>query len=52
MTTQRFPGVNHYVLQVEAFCQSVCEGTAYACPLEFSKGTQVMIDMVFAAGKG
>lgn len=52
VTTQRFPGVNHYVLQVEAFCQSVREGTAYACPLEFSKGTQVMIDMVFAAGKG
>ena len=48
--TERFPGVNHYVLQVEAFCRSVRTGEAYACPLEFSKGTQIMMDMTFAAG--
>jgi len=43
---ERFPGDNHYQLQVEAFCDSVCTGVDYACPLEFSRGTQVMIDRV------
>jgi len=47
--TERFPGVNHYVLQVENFCRSVREVAPYPCPLEFSRGTQAMIDMVFAA---
>lgn len=50
-TIERFPGVNHYVLQVEAFCRAVQAGESYACPLEFSKGTQRMMDMVFAAAK-
>ncbi|MGJ8589556.1 MAG: Gfo/Idh/MocA family protein [Yoonia sp.] len=50
VTTERWPGVNQYVLQVENFCQSVQSGAAYPCPLEFSRGTQKMIDMVFAAG--
>jgi len=45
----RWPGVNHYVLQVENFGRSVREGTPYPCPLEFSKGTQAMIDMAFGA---
>ena len=49
-TIERIPGVNHHVLQVEAFCASVRDGTDYACPLEFSKGTQAMMDMVFEAG--
>ncbi|MEC3859997.1 Gfo/Idh/MocA family oxidoreductase [Mesobacterium sp. TK19101] len=44
----RFPGDNHYVLQVEAFNRSVLIGAAYPCPLEFSRGTQAMIDMVWA----
>jgi len=48
---ERFPGVNHYVLQVENFGRSLREGAAYPCPLEFSRGTQVMIDMVYAAGR-
>lgn len=48
-TTERWPGVNHYVRQVEAFGRSVREGAAYPCPLEFSRGTQRMIDMVLAA---
>ena len=43
----RFPGVNQYKLQVEAFCRSVREGVAYPCPLEFVRGTQAMIDRVF-----
>ncbi|WP_238364384.1 Gfo/Idh/MocA family protein [Mesobacterium pallidum] len=45
---RRFPGVNHYVLQVEAFNRSVLDGAAWPNPLEFSKGTQAMIDMVYA----
>ena len=49
--TERFPGVNQYVLQVEAFGQAAHAGAAYACPLEFSKGTQTMLDMTFAAAK-
>lgn len=44
----RFPAVNQYVLQVEAFGRSLQEGVPYACPLEFSRGTQAMIDQVFA----
>lgn len=47
--TTRWPGVNHYVLQVENFGQSILEGAEYPCPLEFSRGTQSMIDMVWAA---
>ena len=50
VTTERWAGVNHYVLQVENFCNSVRTGADYPCPLEFSRGTQKMIDMVFAAG--
>lgn len=45
---ERWPGIDHYALQVENFARSVREGVAYPCPLEFSKGTQAMIDMVFA----
>ena len=51
VTVERFPGINHYVLQVEAFGKAAREGGAYGCPLEFSKGTQRMIDMCFAAGR-
>ena len=50
VTQERWPGVNHYVLQVENFGKSVQNGDDYPCPLEFSKGTQAMMDMVFAAG--
>ncbi|MFZ0097066.1 MAG: Gfo/Idh/MocA family oxidoreductase [Gemmobacter sp.] len=46
----RYSGVNHYVLQVEAFGRSVREGVPYPCPMEFSKGTQAMIDTIFACG--
>jgi hypothetical protein len=49
VTVERWPAANHYVLQVEAFCRSVRTGEAYGCPLEFSRGTQAMIDRVFAA---
>jgi predicted dehydrogenase len=49
ITTERFPGTNHYIRQVEAFGRTVTTGEAYPCPLEFSKGTQAMIDMAYAA---
>ncbi len=47
VTIERFPGVSHYKLQVEAFCASVRDGVPYPCPLEFVRGTQAMIDRVF-----
>lgn len=49
VTTWRFPAANHYVNQVEAFNATVLDGADYPCPLEFSKGTQEMIDMIWAA---
>ncbi len=49
---ERFPTVNQYVLQVEAFSRSVVTGANYPCPLEFSRGTQRMIDMTFQAENG
>ena len=49
VTTERWPAVNHYELQAAAFNRAVREGGAYPCPLEFSRGTQVMIDAAFAS---
>ena len=49
---ERFPSVNHYVLQVESFGRTLRQGAPYPCPLEFSQGTQAMIDMVLEAEKG
>lgn len=49
-TVQRWPAADHYVMQVENFGRTVRDGAAYPCPLEFSQGTQAMMDMVFAAG--
>ncbi|RYH08437.1 Gfo/Idh/MocA family protein [Tropicimonas sp. IMCC6043] len=46
---ERWPGVNQYVLQVEAFGNSLRSGVPYPCPLEFSRGTQAAMDMIFAA---
>ncbi len=43
----RFPGDDHYKLQVEAFGRTIRNSDAYPCPLEFSKGTQAMIDRIF-----
>lgn len=48
ITEERFPGVNHYVLQVEAFCAHVTDGAAYPWHLEDARGTQELIDAVFA----
>jgi predicted dehydrogenase len=48
-TIERWPAVNHYELQAAAFNRAVREGGAYACPLEFSRGTQAMMDAAFAS---
>lgn len=50
IVAERWPALNQYVVQVENFCNSVQTGADYPCPLEFSRGTQHMMDMVFAAG--
>ena len=50
VTVERWPAANQYVNQVENFCNSVQTGAEYPCTLEFSRGTQHMMDMVFAAG--
>jgi hypothetical protein len=52
VATERFPTENHYVHQVENFGRTVREGAAYPCPLEFSRGTQEVIDRVFAKARG
>jgi predicted dehydrogenase len=46
---ERWPAANHYVLQVEAFGRALREGVPWPCPLEWSRGTQRMIDMVLEA---
>ncbi len=48
--TVRFPGVNHYVLQVEAIGRTLRDGAVYDWPLEAARGTQKMIDDVLARG--
>ena len=45
---ERFPGERQYRNQVEAFVASVRDGAAYPWRLEDARGTQAMIDMVFA----
>ena len=45
---ERFSGVNQYVLQVEAFGDTIRNGTPYAWTLEDAKGTQAMLDQVLA----
>lgn len=47
---ERWPALNQYVTQVENFVTAAEGGGAYDCPLEFSRGTQRMMDMVFEAG--
>lgn len=48
-TRERFPLVDQYREQINAFNTAVIEGGDYACPLAFSKGNQQMIDMIYAA---
>ena len=54
-TVEHFSGQNHYVNQVENFCAAVRAGTTahahYPWTLENARGTQEMIDRIFAADK-
>ena len=50
LLTERWPHVNQYVLQVENFEKAARGEIEYPCSLAFSRGTQEMIEMVFAAG--
>ena len=49
VTIERFPAADHYRAQIDAFNATVLEGADYPCPLEFSRGNQRMIDMIYAA---
>lgn len=51
VTSERWPAANHYKLQVENFGRTVREGAAYPCPLEFTVGTQAMIDKAFEVAR-
>ncbi len=44
---ERFCGTRQYLLQAEAFNHSVLTGAPFPCSLEFSRGNQVMIDMIY-----
>ena len=46
--TERFALVDQYTVQIDAFNATVLDGADYVCPLEFSKGNQRMIDMIYA----
>lgn len=52
VTVERWPGVNHYVLQVEAFGRAIREAAPYPWSLEDARGTQAAIDAAFKAAKG
>ncbi len=45
---ERFPGVNQYVLQVQAFGRHIRDGSPYLWTLEDARGSQAMIDMAYA----
>ncbi|MBF9032391.1 Gfo/Idh/MocA family oxidoreductase [Rhodobacterales bacterium HKCCE3408] len=47
-TVERFPGIDQYRLQVEAFGAHLRDGAPYPWTLEDAKGTQALIDAVFA----
>ncbi|MEM1429822.1 MAG: Gfo/Idh/MocA family oxidoreductase [Pseudomonadota bacterium] len=47
--TQMYFSDAQYVLQVEAFGHTLRTGAPYPVPLEFSRGTQALIDKMFAA---
>ncbi|MEM6382158.1 MAG: Gfo/Idh/MocA family oxidoreductase [Pseudomonadota bacterium] len=51
VTVERFPSANHYINQVEAFGRSIRDGEAYPWTLEDARGTQAVIDAVFAKAR-
>ena len=48
-TLERFPRSDQYKAQIDAFNASLIDGAPFACPLEFSRGNQRMIDMIYDA---
>ena len=46
---ERFADVDQYQLMVEAFNHSATTDSQFACPLEFSKGNQMVMDKIIAA---
>ncbi len=49
---ERFPGERQYRNQVENFVRSIRDGATYPWSLEDARGTQAMIDRVFASEAG
>ncbi len=50
LTLERFPLSDQYRAQIDAFNAAVIDGAPFACTLEFSRGNQRMIDMIYEAG--
>lgn len=48
-TVERWPRVNQYVLQIEAFGRSLRDGAPLLWTLEDARGTQAMIDAAYGA---
>ncbi|WP_071797262.1 Gfo/Idh/MocA family protein [Natronohydrobacter thiooxidans] len=46
---EHFNEIPQYALMIENFAASATSGAAFACPLEFSRGNQEMIDAIFQA---
>ncbi|MEM7641977.1 MAG: Gfo/Idh/MocA family oxidoreductase [Pseudomonadota bacterium] len=49
---RRWPGVDHYVLQVEAFGRAIRDGARLPWTLEDARGTQSVIDAIYGAAGG
>jgi predicted dehydrogenase len=49
VTRERFPRADQYRAQIDAFNAAVRDAAPFACPLEFSRANQVMIDRIYAA---
>lgn len=45
----RFPRADQYKAQIDAFNASALDGAPYPCALEFSRGNQAAIDLIYAA---
>ena len=46
---ERFPCADQYRAQIDAFNAAVLDGVPFPCSLEFSRGNQRMIDMIYRA---
>ena len=49
LTVERFGQAEQYRAQANAFNDSVLDGVPYVCTLEFSRGNQAFIDMIYDA---